>query len=71
MTLAEDVPMNDFGVREALDREFIINTYRHSGTILYLKKASRWFPVIELILKNKEFQMTSNIYVIERNEPSC
>lgn len=54
MTLAgEDVPMNDFGVREALDREFIVNTYRHSGTILYLKKASRWFPVIEPILKEQ------------------
>ena len=51
MSLAgEDVPMDDFGVREALDREFIVNTYRHSGTILYLKKASRWFPVIEPIL---------------------
>ena len=54
MTLAgEYVPMDDFGVREALDREFIVNTYRHSGTILYLKKASRWFPVIEPILKEQ------------------
>ena len=54
MTLAgEYVPMYDFGVREALDREFIVNTYRHSGTILYLKKASRWFPVIEPILKEQ------------------
>ena len=54
MSLAgEDVPMDDFGVREALDREFIVNTYRHSGTILYLKKASRWFPVIEPILSEE------------------
>ena len=36
---------------ESLDREFIVNTYRHSGTILYLKRASRWFPVIEPILE--------------------
>ena len=51
MTLAgEEVPLNDFGVREALDRELIVNTYRHSGTILYMKRASRWFPVIEPIL---------------------
>ena len=46
----EVVPLNDFGVREALDRELIVNTYRHSGTILYMKRASRWFPVIEPIL---------------------
>lgn len=51
MVLAgEEVPLNDFGVRESLDRELIVNTYRHSGTILYLKRASRWFPVIEPIL---------------------
>ena len=51
MTLAgEEVPLNDFGVREALDRELIVNTYRHSGTILYMKRASRWFPVIKPIL---------------------
>ena len=51
MSLAgEEVPMEDFGVREALDRELIINTYRHSSTILYLKRASRWFPVMEEIL---------------------
>ena len=49
----EKVPMADFGVREALDREFIVNTYRHSSTILYLKKASRWFPVIEPILEEE------------------
>ena len=54
MSLAgEEVPMDDFGVRESLDREFIVNTYRHSGTILYLKKASRWFPVIEPILSEE------------------
>ena len=30
MSLAgEEVPMDDFGVRESLDREFIVNTYRH------------------------------------------
>jgi hypothetical protein len=51
MSLAgEEIPMGDFGVREALDRELIINTYRHSSTILYLKRASRWFPVMEEIL---------------------
>ncbi len=54
MNLAgENVPMNNFGVKEALDREFIVNTYHHSSTILYLKKSSRWFPIIEPILKEE------------------
>lgn len=46
----EAVPLNAFGVREALDRELIVNTYHHSSTMLYMKRAARWFPVIEPIL---------------------
>lgn len=46
----EDVPMDVFGVREQLDRELVVNTYRHSGTMLYMKRAARWFPMIESIL---------------------
>lgn len=49
----EVVPIHGFGVRESLDKELIVNTYRHSSTILYLKKSSRWFPVIEEILKEE------------------
>ena len=49
----EPVPLKDFGVREALDRELVVNTYRHSSTILYLKRAARWFPVIEPILEEE------------------
>ncbi|PCJ81298.1 MAG: murein transglycosylase [Bacteroidetes bacterium] len=49
----ETVPMEGFGVMENLDRELIVNTYRHSSTILYLKRASRWFPLIERILEEE------------------
>ena len=49
----ESVPLDGFGVREALDRELVVNTYRHSSTILYLKRAARWFPVMEPILKEE------------------
>jgi hypothetical protein len=38
-------------VRERIEREFIVNTYWHSLTILAIKRANRWFPVIEPILK--------------------
>lgn len=47
----EAVPMDAFGVRESLDRELVVNAYHHSSTILYLKRAGRWFPVIEPILE--------------------
>lgn len=46
----EPVPMDAFGVRESLDREMVVNAYHHSSTILYLKRAGRWFPIIEPIL---------------------
>lgn len=47
----EEVPLQNFEVYERLEREFIVNTYWHSLTILTLKRANRWFPIIEEILK--------------------
>jgi membrane-bound lytic murein transglycosylase D len=47
----ETVPMNHFGVRENLEQEMLINIYWQSQTMLELKRASRYFPVIEKILK--------------------
>ncbi len=47
----ERIPLENFDVYERIDREFIVNTYFHSSTILALKRANRWFPVIEPILK--------------------
>ena len=47
----EATPLNIYYVQESLDRELIVNTYWHSSTLLSLKRAARWFPVIEPILK--------------------
>lgn len=47
----ENVPMENYEVRERMDREFIVNTYYHSFMILAMKKANRYFPIIEPILK--------------------
>lgn len=47
----EQVPLDIFYVRESLDRELTVNTYFHSSTLMMLKRANRWFPVIEPILK--------------------
>ncbi len=47
----EKVPLDNFEVKERMDREFIVNTYYHSFTIVSMKRANRYFPVIEPILK--------------------
>ena len=47
----EGVPLDNFEVYERVDREILVNTYWHSATILAIKRAARWFPVIEPILK--------------------
>ncbi|MCX6251356.1 MAG: lytic transglycosylase domain-containing protein [Bacteroidetes bacterium] len=47
----EKVPLNLFYIRESLEREITANTFMHSSTIMMFKRAYRWFPVIEPILK--------------------
>jgi hypothetical protein len=47
----EEVPLHLFYVRERLEREILVNTYRHSTTILQLKRTTRWFPVMEPIME--------------------
>jgi hypothetical protein len=47
----ERVPVENFEVYERIDREIIVNTYFHSSSIISIKKANRWFPVIEPILE--------------------
>lgn len=47
----EEMPLDIFYVREALDRELSVNTYWHSATLLLIKKSYRWFPLFDSILK--------------------
>ena len=49
----ENVPLDDPEVRERLDRELTVNAYWQSSTILMLKRANRWLPTIEKILKEE------------------
>lgn len=49
----EKVPLNDPDVYERFDRELYVNSYWHSHTILVLKRAERWLPRIEEILKEE------------------
>lgn len=47
----ESLPMDNFDVAERFDRELMINVYMHATTLLHLKTANRYFPIIEPILK--------------------
>ncbi len=47
----EKVPVQDTDIKERLDRELLVNTYWQSNSMLYHKRASKWFPIIEPILK--------------------
>ena len=46
----ESVPVDQIDIREALDREILTNTYWQSQTFLFIKRANRFFPVIESVL---------------------
>ena len=47
----EQVPLGRLDVRERLDRELLVNTYWQSNSLLALKRANRWFPIMEPILE--------------------
>ncbi|MEI6048032.1 MAG: lytic transglycosylase domain-containing protein [Bacteroidota bacterium] len=47
----EVMPLGNFDTRESLEREILITAFRHSSTILIIKKANRYLPLIEKILK--------------------
>src|SRR5687768_4739131 len=47
----EPVPLEIPDVYERLDKELQINTYFHSNTLFLIKRANRWLPQIEKILK--------------------
>ncbi len=47
----EPVPIENYDVFESLDREFLVNTYWQSQTLLFIKRANKYFPIIEPVLK--------------------
>jgi len=49
----EEVPLNDDENKERLERELIQNVYKHSSTILILKRAGRWEKQIKAMLREQ------------------
>ncbi|MFT7118054.1 MAG: membrane-bound lytic murein transglycosylase D [Flavobacteriales bacterium] len=46
----EAVPLHQPDIKERVDREFLVNTYWQSNGILLIKRAQKYFPIIEPIL---------------------
>lgn len=49
----EHAPIGDTDIKERLDKELLVNTYWQSNMLLLLKRANKWFPKIEAILKEE------------------
>ena len=48
----EKIPINE-DTRERLERELLINSYHHTSTVMAIKLAPKYFPMIERILKEE------------------
>lgn len=49
----EKMPLEDPDVYERMDRELLVNTYWQSNGLLMFKRAHKFFPIIEPILKEE------------------
>ncbi|GAA4277905.1 lytic transglycosylase domain-containing protein [Aquimarina mytili] len=49
----ELVPIENPDIRERMDRELLVNTYWQSNGLLLFKRANKFFPIIEPILKEE------------------
>jgi hypothetical protein len=47
----EAMPLNNPDILERMDRELLVNTYWQSNGLLMFKRANKYFPIIEPILK--------------------
>lgn len=47
----ERVPLEKADVKEHMDRELLVNTYWQSNGLLLIKRANKFFPIIEPLLK--------------------
>lgn len=50
----DTIDLRSYENRERFDRELLAFTYSHTNTLLSIKRANRYFPVIERILKEND-----------------
>ncbi len=62
------ISLERYDMRERFDREQIVIAYNHSNSLLQLKRANRYFPIIEPILKRNGIPVDFKyLAVIESN----
>ena len=74
----QEIDLTRYDHRERMDREQMSFTYMHSTTMLTIKRANRFFPIIEPILKENgvpdDFKylavIESNLNTLARS-PAC
>ena len=49
----QKITLDNFDIKERLDKELIVNTFYHSSTIQSFKRSNRYFPNIEMILNQQ------------------
>ncbi|PWG04765.1 lytic transglycosylase domain-containing protein [Polaribacter aquimarinus] len=47
----ERVPLEKLDIKERMDRELLVNTYWQSNGLLLIKRANKYFPILEPLLK--------------------
>ena len=64
----ETIDLRDEEIKERLDNELIVNSYLHSATTLIIKRANRYFPSLEQLLKEQQIPSDFKyLCVIESN----
>jgi hypothetical protein len=53
----EKVPLSDFDVKERYDKELLTNVYWQSQSLLMMKRAEKYFPIIEKVLKQNDIPL--------------
>lgn len=66
----EKVPIERYDIKESLERELLIAVYRHAQTYLNLKRATRFFPVIEPILQTHKIPLDLKYIAIAESDLS-
>jgi membrane-bound lytic murein transglycosylase D len=64
----EPVPLNDPEVREALEREFMIEVWSRAQTTMWLKRAARYFPEIERKLRARRLPLDLKYVVVAESD---
>lgn len=67
----ERVPLNIYCVREGLDRELVSNMYYQSSTLFNIKRAVRYFPTIERILREEKVPLDMKYLCVIESGLQC